>query len=568
LVHATFAEEFLKLRDEALAQSTDVRTQYAFGVLGLIQGKGLNWNSLGATWKVDDQSIRAQFEKHNFSFKWTFAEFEGADSLWKWAHERNVANYRAIATALQPGRQAWTLGGATFLGARDDLSSPVPAEASISRESAANLSFVRDGSQTLVCIDPPYSDNVMYGELADFFGVWEHHTVGAIWPDLMQGGLSDIKNEAVANVARFKEIGKRRQAAESLAEADYEAKMQAIFAECYRVLADDGVMTVMFTHKKATAWDALGMALMEAGFTIETSWPVKTESEQSLHQAKKNAAESTIMMVCRKRDNAKTTTPYFEDLEGEVRQVAKDAASRFSAAGISGVDLLLSTYGPALAVISSHWPVYSSESDDSGKSRLLRPEEALNAAREEVVRMQRLALVGRPIELDPVTDFVLLAWSTFKAISFPFDDARRLALAVGGLDVSKLEDDKILTTKSGTVTLCEPRERLRRRGDAKPGVRPTAEAFTGPVIDAVHTVLYVAEQDGLADARALIDRTGLASNSRFMACVQGLVHAIPRTQVKGNWVRSEAGLLDGLIAAYFPEIDVPDEPTGHLDLGM
>ena len=110
------------------------------------------------------------------------------------------------------------------------------------------------------------------------------------------------------------------------------------------------------------------MALMEAGFTIETSWPVNTESEQSLHQAKKNAAASTIMLVCRKRGEPSTSRiPYFEDLEGEVRQAAKDAVERFSAAGISGVDLLLSTYGPALSVISAHWPVYSSEADEIGQ---------------------------------------------------------------------------------------------------------------------------------------------------------------------------------------------------------
>ena len=67
----------------------------------------------------------------------------------------------------------------------------------------------------------------------------------------------------------------------------------AIFAEADRTLRDDGVMTVMFTHKRAEAWDTLGMGLMQAGFTIETSWPVNTESEQSLHQAKKNAASTT-----------------------------------------------------------------------------------------------------------------------------------------------------------------------------------------------------------------------------------------------------------------------------------
>ena len=201
---------------------------------------------------------------------------------------------------------------------------------------------------------------------------------GAIWPDLMPGGLADVKNEAVANVARFADSGRKKKA---LAVADYEAKMQAIFAECNRVLRDDGVLTVMFTHKRAEAWDTLGMALMQAGFTIETSWPVNTESEQSLHQAKKNSAASTIMLVCRKRGRRRQEShPYFEDLEADVRSAARDAVERFSAAGISGVDLLLSTYGPALSVVSAQWPVYSSEADESGRSRLLRPEEALDAA--------------------------------------------------------------------------------------------------------------------------------------------------------------------------------------------
>ncbi|MBF6555077.1 MAG: DUF1156 domain-containing protein [Acidimicrobiales bacterium] len=555
LVHGTFVEEFRRLIPEVREVLPPERADAVLGLLALMQGKALNFDAILASWHASRTTMRSVFERHDLAFKWTYAEFEGARELYPWCLEQLVGAYEGIADLLVPSD--------AHFADRVELDFPVPGSVTVTRGNAGNLAGVESSSQTLVCIDPPYYDNVMYAELSDFFGVWEQHTVGAIWPDLMPGGLADAKNEAVANVARFADSGRKKK---SLAVADYQAKMQSIFAECNRVLRDDGVMTVMFTHKRAEAWDTLGMALMEAGFTIESSWPVNTESEQSLHQAKMNAAASTIMLVCRKREDHSGGTPYFEDLEGEVRQAAKDAVSRFSAAGISGVDLLLSTYGPALSVISAHWPVYSSEADEFGKSRLLRPEEALDAAREEVVRMQRLALIGRPVELDPLTDFVLLAWSTFRAVSFPFDEARRLALAVGGLDVSELEADKILTTRSGTVTLCGPDERLRRRGDDKPGVRPAAESFGGPVIDAVHTVLYVAEQDGLADAKVLIDRAGLAGDNRFTACVQGLVHAIPRTKTKGNWVRPEAGLLDGLVTAYFPDIEVPEEWSGRLDL--
>ena len=266
------------------------------------------------------------------------------------------------------------------------------------------------------------------------------------------------------------------------------------------------------------------MGLLEAGFRIETSWPVNTESEQSLHQANKNAAASTIMLVCRKRDQTVADAPYFEDLESEVRAAARDALERFSRAGLSGVDLLLSTYGPALSVISSRWPVYSSEADPiTGKSRLLRPEEALDAARAEVVRLQRRRLVGTEAQLDPLTDFALIAWETFKAAEFPFDEARRLALATGGLDVDELARARILEKKSGSVVLLPPEKRVRRGDDDRlPGVRPDATTFAS-VIDAVHTAMYVASVDGLPAARALIDRAGLANDARFPG-----LHAGPR----------------------------------------
>jgi putative DNA methylase len=105
-----------------------------------------------------------------------------------------------------------------------------------------------------------------------------------------------------------------------------------------------------------------------------------------------------------------------------------------------------------------------------------------------------------------------------------------------------------------------PSKRVRRGSDELPGVRVGATGYSY-TIDAVHTVLYVADVDGLPAAKALIDRAGLARDGRFLACVQGLVNAIPRTRVKGAWVRPEAETLDRLCAAYFPDIEIPPDPT-------
>ena len=559
LVHGTFVEEFKRLVPEVHHAIGRDRGNAVLTLLALMQGKAVNFNAILSSWDTSRQKIRSVFDTHNFAFKWTFAEFEGARELYPWCLEQIIGAYQEIADLARPA-DAGLLADATRWA--------VPGSVSVTCRNAADLSDVGGGSVTLVCIDPPYYDNVMYAELADFFYVWEKRTLGLIFPERFLNELTDKKNEAVANESRFVDAGPRKK---QLANADYEAKMAAIFSECNRVLRDDGVLTVMFTHKRAEAWDTLGMALLEAGFRIETSWPVNTESEQSLHQANKNAAASTIMLVCRKRDQTVADAPYFEDLESEVRAAARDALERFSRAGLSGVDLLLSTYGPALSVISSCWPVYSSDADPiTGKSRLLRPEEALDAARAEVVRLQRRRLVGTEAQLDPLTDFALIAWETFKAAEFPFDEARRLALATGGLDVDELARARIVEKKSGSVVLLAPDKRVRHGDDDRlPGVRPDATTFAS-VIDAVRTVMFVAAVDGLPAARALIDRAGLANDARFLACLQGLVNAIPRTRTKSGWVRKEAEILDRLCAAYFPAIQMPPDPETAevLDLGL
>ena len=551
LVHGVFVEEYRRLIPELHAAMDDpTRADAVAALMGMMPGKALNWNARLASWNIGHESIRSVFDSHNFAFKNTFAEFEGGSELPTWTLSQLLDAYSGIAGLLAPDTDAQML----------EVSELPPSVVTVTSENAGNLTSLADGSQSLVCIDPPYYDNVMYAELADYFYVWHKRTLGRLWPDLYADQLTNKHDEAVTNKARFAHAG--RQAA-TLADHDYTAKMAAIFAECHRVLAPDGVMTVMFTHKRADAWDSLGAALLQAGFEIRTSWPVHTEREQSLHQARQNAVKSTVFLSCRKREEGKVSgdAVYLDDIAHQIRRAAGEALERGQVQSLIGVDLLLSTYGPALSVLSSQWPVYAAEADETGRSRLLRPEEALAVARAEVLRRERMRLVGRDIEFDPLTDFTLLSWSTFGAREFPYDEARKLALSISDLDLEDAVRAKLLGIKSGVASLTEPRLRLRRETDVHlPGI-DRSRTVVDVWVDAVHTAAYIAAQDGPGAAKRWLDERDLTENPVFESCLQAFVRALPNTKHQGEWNVSEAEHLHSLVKTYFENIELPPEPV-------
>ena len=74
---------------------------------------------------------------------------------------------------------------------------------------------------------------------------------------------------------------------------------------------------------------------MAAGFIITASWPVNTEAESSMHIKDKSAANSTILLVCRPREEraADSEIHYWEDVELEVAKAVRKRVGEFQEAG-------------------------------------------------------------------------------------------------------------------------------------------------------------------------------------------------------------------------------------------
>lgn len=380
-------------------------------------------------------------------------------------------------------------------------------------------------------MDPPYGANVMYAELSDFFYVWLKRTAGLVSPQNFTRRLTDKDGEAVANVAHFK----GEKGAAKLAERDYRFKMEGIFAECRRVLKDDGIMTVMFTHKDTGAWDALAMSLMDAGFVITASWPVNTEASGSLHIKDKAAANSTIFLVCRPREDAQGETMYWEDVEPEVARAVRARVGEFQQAGIQGVDLYLASFGPALEAFSRHWPLTRGTPAPEPKKKrraqadllevfdpyAVRPEDALNAARREVKawRLAQLASAKAQADMDGPTAFYVLAWDAFKAVSFPYDEALRLARAVG-VDLEAQVIGRLAEKKAAEIKLWDSATRV-----AKGAVGP-ADGSRG-MIDALHHAAHLMRSRGAEAAQEMLEQAGVAKEDEFKVAMEALLEVLP-----------------------------------------
>jgi len=531
LAHGVLVEELHCLRPDIEKTEGKEIGQAVIHLLAFALNKLINYNSLMSRWHPGRSIVAPVFDRHDYSFKATFAEMAAcvSGSGLEWVI-KNVA--KAV-------RQ---------LG---DLVDKSPASMRAKRTvlyfqgSATDLFEFDDKTVTAVIVDPPYADNVQYAELADFFYVWLKRTQGYRRPEWFSTYLCDHDEEAVVNISRHRKDGGRKAAeARKEAHAFYQRLIAETFEEAHRVLRDDGVLTVMFTHKQQSAWAALFQSLIAAGFTITATWPVRTESQHSLHIAKKNAARSTVLLVARKREQG-TGRTYFDDaMQAEIRQVAQATAARLRDEGLNAIDQLVGAFGPAMEVFSRYDEVRTDTGDP------VNVDEAIQTAADAVAdwRVEQLAQRGLA-GVDDESRFVLLCWDVLGASTFRFNEAMMLGRSVG-MDVNSLIAVGLVTKSGANVNLLpakdrrrersvqnvaeqasflESQRRGRRRGKRK--VHPNDEYFAS-AIDMCHALALRYEeagggQAGIGAARGMALQQGWNADGPCARLIEALIKAAP-----------------------------------------
>jgi len=413
------------------------------------------------------------------------ADFNCALSRWKHSGEQQMQLFARQAIPM-----VWDFSEANLLGEKaicwkNAVEIAADAIKAIHSEKQGHARLIDaakpwDGLKgVLVSTDPPYYDNIGYAALSDFFYVWLRRTIGDLYPDLFATILVPKDPELVAAPERFG--GDRDRAREH-----FEQGLRRAFTILREKMDPRFPLTVYYAYKqgdeegrrkgnnqvdRTTGWETMLTALIETGFQITATWPVRASQKWRMRAMDSNALASYIVLACRLRPEDAPQTDRRRFVE-ELRRELPGALRRLQQGNIAPVDFAQAAIGPGMAIFSR----YSRVLEPDGKPMTVRTALGLiNQVLTEVLSAQE-------DEFDNETRWAI-AW--FQQHGFgegDFGDAELLSKAkvtsVDGLVVAG-----IAVSRGGKVRLLRPEE-LPKDWDPEREDRPT-------VWGAVHHLIRV-----------------------------------------------------------------------------
>jgi putative DNA methylase len=464
-----------------------------------------DYNSSIATWKPSGEQVMQTYKRQALPMAWDFPESNvlGQSAIcWK-----NAVKYTADNLLATASQYIATLG---FADQRD------------ASTQSASLGKV-------VSTDPPYYDNIGYADLSDFFYVWLRRSLKPVFPDLFATLAVPKAEELVATPYRHGSKEKAEifflqgmtQAMHRLAEQAHPAFPVTIYYAFKQAESDgdDGTTN--------TGWDTFLAAVIEAGFAITGTWPMRTELSNRMISSGTNALASSIVLVCRQR-SATAPTATRRELVAALKAELPQALAHLQAGNIAPVDLAQAAIGPGMAIYTRYAKVLDAE----GKSLSVRAALALiNQTLDEVLAEQE----G---DFDADSRFALAWFEQYGFAEGEFGVADVLARAKGTAVAGVVEAGIVISGK-GKVRLLKPAE-MPADWDPTTDTRLT-------VWEMVHHLIRVLEAGGEGAAAVIVAKLGSQAETARELCYR--LYILCERKKRAN----EAMAYNGLVQSW-PEI--------------
>lgn len=300
---------------------------------------------------------------------------------------------------------------------------------------------------TVISTDPPYYDNIGYADLSDFFFCWMRRTTKTIFPDLFNVLATPKAEELVVTPVRhggpeiaqdFFLNGMRQVMKNMVQQCSEEIPAAIYYAFKQSEIAQEGI--------SSTGWATFLQAVIEAGYAVVGTWPMRTELANRMRGLGSNALANSVVLVCRKRQDAADTITRAEFIRALKRELPPVIA-QLQAANIAPTDMPQSAIGPGMAVFSRYKAVLEANDNPMTVKTALQ---LINAQLDEFLN----ELQG---EFDPETRFAVTWFEQHGNNSGEYGAADNLARA-RGISVESVRQAGIVDSAAGRVRILQRSE--------------------------------------------------------------------------------------------------------------
>jgi len=445
--------------------ATAVATYLAFPV-----GRAADYWASTATWYPANQQISHTFTRQAIPMTWDFAE----------------------ANPLSNSSGGWKSLSSTTLDAFKGLPlDPLPGFAS--QQDAASSTGCVQGP--VISTDPPYYDNIGYSDLSDCFYIWLRRSLGTTYPKLFSTVLTPKAEELVATPYRFNGSVERAKRFFELGLGRAFARMREASTASYPLSiyyafkqAELEVTSSILALSASTGWETMLEGLLQAGFSVSGTWPMRSEQHHRMVAHGTNVLASSIILVCRPRPTDAPITTRRDFLQALKRELPK-ALKDLQRGNIAPVDLAQAAIGPGMAVFSRYSKVLES---DGTPMRVRTALQLINQALDEVLAEQE----G---EYDADTRWAVAWFEQYGMEEGPYGVAETLSKAKNSA-VGALVEAGILRAQGGKV-------RLLRRNEFSSDWNPaTTKRLT--IWEVTQRLIRALQEMGEAGAAAILDHVG------------------------------------------------------------
>ncbi|MEX2375982.1 MAG: hypothetical protein WD942_10435, partial [Dehalococcoidia bacterium] len=507
LLHATMAKAFSEIADEVVGAGSSA--DFANALVGYCSA------TLSRKLKRATRGARLQ----------TAGGAQVGDIF---VNESSTAfNYDSFEAGIGKGPGTW-LSVASAPSALAVLAKTSGRPGVVNRGSALHVPY-GDGALDAVVTDPPYGAMIQYTDLSDLVYVWlkralaRHHADFAFTAN--PRGTQEKTEEIITHTNYATAEGEHRTP------EHYRINIAKAFAECRRVVHNDGVVSIVFGHGDPDVWRELLDAVAASNLVLTGAWPANTEKGG---QAGSANIQTTLTLACRPAPPNRSDGKVAE-VDAEMRRVIADRVRNvWNPSGLSYVDQKMAASGPALEVVGQYAQVLDKRGQPVDLTRYLP------LARQAVTEAHNLSFDSLPLDtFDQKTRFAL-EWVRSYG---------RKVQAASEARWNRLSSDLEESDTAGVLAPVDKGVRLAFAAEAK------VESGEGLSLFEAAMAAAVAWKNGtLADTAAVIRDCKVEGNDpHFWACVRALSQNLPETDKDGavwtSMVRNREALAGGVANA-------------------